>query len=58
MMTKKNLIQLDKIKNFSTNLPNIKLSLANSGGIKLGSKFCLDQTRPGIALYGIDNFGK
>ncbi len=55
---KKNLIQLDKIKNFSTNFPNIKLSLANSGGIKLGSKFCLDQTRPGIALYGIDNFGK
>ena len=55
---KKNLIQLDKIKKFSTGLPNIKLSLANSGGIKLGSKFCLDQTRPGIALYGIDNFGK
>ena len=55
---KKNLIQLDKIKNFSTNFPDIKLSFANSGGIKLGSKFCLDQTRPGIALYGIDNFGK
>ena len=55
---KKNLIQLDKIKNFSINFPDIKLSLANSGGIKLGSKFCLDQTRPGIALYGIDNFGK
>ncbi len=55
---KKNLMQLDKIKNFSTNLPGIKLSLANSGGIKLGSKFCLDQTRPGIALYGIDNYGK
>ncbi len=55
---KKNLIQLCKIKNFSNNLPDIKLSLANSGGIKLGSKYCLDQTRPGIALYGIDNFGK
>ncbi len=55
---KKNLIQLHKIKNFSTNLPGIKLSLANSAGIKLGSKFCLDQTRPGIGLYGIDNFGK
>ena len=54
----KNLTQLDKIKNFSNNLPDIKLSLANSGGIKLGSRFCLDQTRPGIALYGIDNFGK
>ena len=55
---KKNLIQLDKIKNFSTYFPDIKLSLANSGGIKLGSNFCLDQTRPGIALYGIDSFGK
>ncbi len=54
----KNLIQLDKIKIFSKDLPEIKLSLANTGGIKLGSKFCLDQTRPGIGLYGIDNFGK
>ncbi len=54
----KNLIQLNKIKNFSKNFPNIKISLANSEGIKLGSKFCLDQTRPGIGLYGIDNYGK
>ena len=54
---KENFIQLDKILQFSKNLPNIKLSLANSGGIMLGSKFCLDQTRPGIGLFGIDNFG-
>ena len=53
-----NLLQLNKLINFSKNFPDIKLSLANSGGIKLGSKFCLDQTRPGIGLYGIDNFGK
>ena len=38
-------------------MPKIKLSLANSGGIVLGSEFCLNQTRPGIGLYGIDNFG-
>lgn len=55
---KNNLIQLNKIKNFSINFPKTKLSLANSNGIKLGSEFCLDQTRPGIGLYGIDNFGK
>ena len=53
-----NLKQLSKIIDFSKYFPNIKISLANSNGIKLGSKFCLDQTRPGIGLYGIDNFGK
>ena len=54
---KANLKQLDKILQFSKILPNIKLSLANSAGIMLGTKFCLDQTRPGIGLYGIDNYG-
>ncbi len=54
---KENVKQLDKILQFSKIMPNIKLSLANSCGIMLGSKFCLDQTRPGIGLYGIDNFG-
>ena len=53
-----NLLQLQKLKEFGNNFPEIKLSLANSSGIKLGSKFCLDQTRPGIGLYGIDNYGK
>ena len=55
---KKNLIQLNKVKEFSKNFPTIKLSLSNSCGIRLGSEFCLDQTRPGIGLFGIDNFGK
>ena len=50
--------QLDNIIKFSNFFPHIKLSLANTGGIKLGTKFCLDQTRPGIGLYGIDNKGK
>ena len=49
--------QLDKIIEFSNFFPHIKLSLANTGGIKLGTKFCLDQTRPGIGLYGINNAG-
>jgi alanine racemase len=49
--------QLDKILEFSNFFPHIKLSLANTGGIKLGTKFCLDQTRPGIGLYGIDSMG-
>ena len=52
-----NYLQLKKINLFSKSIPNIKLSLANTGGIKLGSKFCLDQTRPGIGLYGIDAAG-
>ena len=50
--------QLEKIIEFSNFFPHIKLSLANTGGIKLGTKFCLNQTRPGIGLYGIDNKGK
>ena len=50
--------QLDKIIELSNLLPNIKLSLANTGGIKLGTKFCLDQTRPGIGLFGIDSYGQ
>ncbi len=53
-----NLLQLKKIKSFCRKFPDFRISLANSGGINLGSKFCLDQTRPGIGLYGIDNFGK
>lgn len=53
-----NSIQLNKIKKISKNFSNIKISLANTGGIKLGKEFCLDQTRPGIGLYGIDSYGK
>ena len=54
---KENNKQLEKILQFSKIIPNVKLSLANSSGIMLGSNFCLNQTRPGIGLYGIDNFG-
>ena len=56
--SKINLLQLDELKKFSIKFPNIRVSFANSHGIKLGSNFCFDQTRPGIGLYGIDNFGK
>ncbi len=53
-----NYIQLNKIIKFSKNFPNIKISFANTGGIKLGKRFCFDQTRPGIGLYGINELGK
>jgi len=49
--------QLNEILKFSKNFPHIKLSLSNSGGIMLGQKFCLDQTRPGLGLYGINSYG-
>lgn len=35
-------------------LPNIKLSLANSSGICLGSEFHFDLVRPGACLYGVN----
>ena len=54
---KSNYQQLNKMKSFSKLIPNVKLSLANTFGIKLGHNFCLDQTRPGIGLYGIDSNG-
>ncbi len=54
---KNNDIQLKNLLEFSKFLPNVKLTLANTAGIVLGSKFCLDQTRPGIGLYGIDQQG-
>ena len=37
--------------------PGVKASLANSGGILLGSKFHFDLIRPGISLYGQHPFG-
>ena len=54
---KSNYKQLKKMKMFSKSMPDIKLSLANTCGIKLGKEFCLDQTRPGIGLFGIDGAG-
>ena len=50
--------QLNKLLEFSKNFPDIKLSFSNSCGIALGSKFCLDQTRPGIGLYGVNGNGE
>ena len=50
--------QLNKLLEFSKNFPNIKLSFSNSCGIALGSKFCLDQTRPGIGIYGVNGSGE
>ncbi|WP_336277087.1 alanine racemase [Bartonella sp. CB178] len=49
-----NYAQLDALKIALAQLPPCKVSLANSGGIFLGSDFHFDLVRPGIALYGID----
>ena len=52
-----NKTQLDKITQFSNFFPDIKLSLANTGGIKLGEEFCLDPPNPlKIQLYQIYPF--
>ncbi len=50
--------QLNKIKKFSSIFKDIKLSLSNTNGILLGEKFVLDQTRPGIGIFGLDANGK
>ena len=44
--------QLGHFREHIKNLPSIPASLANSGGIFLGSGYALDLVRPGIALYG------
>ncbi|WP_455481716.1 alanine racemase [Bartonella sp. B35(2025)] len=49
-----NYAQLAALKAILAQLPTCKVSLANSGGIFLGSDFYFDLVRPGIALYGID----
>ncbi|WP_336294585.1 alanine racemase [Bartonella sp. CB169] len=53
-----NYAQLATFKAALAQLPVCKASLANSGGIFLGSDFYFDLVRPGIALYGIDPLGK
>ncbi len=46
---------IQRCKNkFSCNT-NIKLSLSNSAGIFLGSKYHCDMVRPGCALYGVSH---
>lgn len=37
--------------------PGIRASLANSGGVFLGSDFHFDLTRPGLSLYGVHPAG-
>ena len=54
---KQNLHQLNKLLTFKNNLKNTKFSLANTNGILLGNSYILDQTRPGVGIYGIDANG-
>ena len=53
-----NNIQYEKILKINSHLKNKKISLSNTGGILLDKKFILDQTRPGIGIYGYDANGK
>ena len=46
------------IETYAKYFKNKKISLSNTGGILLGKKFILDQTRPGIGIYGYDANGK
>lgn len=48
-----NSIQLTRMQAVQRNHPKIPLSLANSGGIFLGSPYHFNLARPGIALYGL-----
>ncbi len=47
-----NSVQLQSFMTMAKALPARRLSIANSAGIMLGSKYHLDLTRPGISLYG------
>ena len=47
-----NKIQLDRFKKISSALADVPASLANSGGVYLGSDYHFDLLRPGIMLYG------
>ena len=53
-----NYIQYEKILKINSYFKNQKISLSNTGGILLDKKFILDQTRPGIGIYGYDANGK
>lgn len=44
--------QLERFKIIAARFPNIRLSLANTGGIYLGPAYHFDMVRPGIGLYG------
>ena len=53
-----NNIQYKKILKINSYFKNNNISLSNTGGILLDKKFILDQTRPGIGIYGYDANGK
>ena len=53
-----NRLQYKKIIKLNSYFKNKKISLSNTGGILLDKKFILDQTRPGIGIYGYDANGK
>ena len=42
----------DSLSRLRSHLPDVRASLANSGGVFLGSEFHFDLVRPGVALYG------
>lgn len=47
-----NAAQLERFRHALTQLPAAPASLANSGGIMLGTAYHFDMVRPGIMLYG------
>jgi len=53
-----NNIQYEKILMINSYFKNKRISLSNTGGILLDKKFILDQTRPGIGIYGYDANGE
>ncbi len=53
-----NLEQLNRFKTYLQYFPNVKASLANSGGIFLGQDYHFDLVRPGAALYGLNPLTK
>ncbi len=53
-----NVNQYKKILKLSSYFKNNKISLSNTGGILLNHNYILDQTRPGIGIYGYDANGK
>jgi len=53
-----NTAQLERFKSMIAGLPARPLALANSGGVFLDADYFFNLVRPGIALYGVDPFGR
>lgn len=49
-----NALQLATFRALSAKLPAAPRSFANSSGLFLGSSYCFDLGRPGVALYGVN----